>query len=303
MPTKTKEGIPIVFLELTDQGDSGFVMDGTERSGMPQVLRNPTVSWIPTEGTEVYLDEKGIRRNRKIRHIKDCETIYPQEQEKNGFTPNRTTDKIPFDNGFASVEEQGSTVATFKYLLASTYYLDNPLRPATATPLYKEVKINEKAMEMLDEDEVQTAAKTKVYALRLNTGGGEKGQYKFDEDKINTYCNLLNVFAETPQQQLALLLDVAIRTPKKFLDIIVTAENTVITEVTHALQLKVIMFEKNVAQYSEGDKIITSVGSGNMSQDRKIEALASWLQTPEGTPSLTELRSKTEIEKERQFKA
>ena len=303
MPTKTKDGVPIIFLELVDQGDSGFTMDGTERSGMPQTLRNPTVSWIPTEGTEVYLDEKGIKRNKKIRHIKGCEIIYPLEQEKNGFTPNRTTDKIPFDNGFASVKREGSTISTYDYLLAATYFIDNPLRPDTATPIYREVKINEKATELLDNDELQTTAKSKVYALRINTGGGEKSMFKYDEDKINTYCNLLNVWADSPQQQLVMLLDIAARTPKKFLDIIVTAENTVITEVTHALQLKVIMFEKNVAQYSEGDKIITSVGSGNMSLDRKGEALASWLQTPEGTPSLTELRSKTEIEKERQFKA
>lgn len=307
MPTKNKEGVPIIFLELVDQGDSGFVMNGTERSSLPQVLRNPTVSWVPTEGTEVYMDKdkdgNNIKRNRKIRHIKGCEIIYPQEQEKAGFTPNRTTDKIPFDNGFASVLREGNTISTYDYLIAATYFIDNPLRPDTATPIYREVKINERAMTMLDEDELQTAAKSKVYALRLNTGGGENSKYKFDEEKINTYCNLLNVYADSPQQQLALLLDIAIRTPKTFLDTIVMAEQTVITEVSHALQLKVISFDKNVVQYVAGNKIITSLESGNRSETRKIEAFAAWLQTAEGTPALTELRTNLELEKERQFKA
>lgn len=299
MPTKDKDGIEIMFLEVFDQQDSGFVQDGTERTPYEQRLNKTTVTWVPTEGQEPYMDGK-VKRYKKIRHIKASENIYPLEQEKNGYFPNRTSDKIPIDNGFITIKREGSTIGTFDYLKASTYFFDNPLRPDTATPIYRELKINENAVALIDEDELETMAKLKVYALRINRG---ERNYEYNVDKINTYCNLLNVFADTPEQQIVLIMDKAIKNPPLFLDIIVKAEQTVITEVTHALQLNVILFDKNTAQYAKEAKVINTVGTGNMSQERKIEALASWLQTPEGNSALTELRINLEIEKERQFKA
>ena len=97
------------------------------------------------------------------------------------------------------------------------------------------------------------------------------------------------------------MLNKAITAPKQFLEIIVKAEQTVIVDVSHALQLGVIMFDGNVAQYSKESKIIRSLGKGNMSSDKKIEALATYLQTEEGNNDLTELRAKVEVEKENQF--
>jgi hypothetical protein len=300
MPTVDKNGVEIMFLEVYDQSDSGFVMDGTERTNFEQRLNKTTVTWVPTEGQEGYMDGK-VKRFRKIRHIRSSELIYPLEQEKNGYVPNRTTDKIPIDNGFITIKREGSTIGTYDYLKASTYFFDNPFRPDTATPIYREIKVDENAVSLLDEDEMLTAAKTKVYALRLNINGTKN--YKYDTDKISSYCNLLNVFAETPEQQLVLLLNKSITNPKNFLDTIVKAEQTVITEISHALQLKVIAFEKNTAQYTKEEEVITTVGTGNMSEIKKIEALASYLQTTEGNSALTKLRTRLEIEKELQFKA
>ena len=179
--------------------------------------------------------------------------------------------------GFATVKREGGTIGTYDYLNSITYFLDNPLRPDSATPLYKQIKVDERAVELLDEDEMLTAAKSKVYALRMNTGGKE---YSYNEAKINSYCKLLNVWDETPERKLILLLNKAITAPKLFLEIIVKAEQTVIVEVSHALQLGVIMFDGNVAQYSKESKIIRSLGKGNMSSDKKIEALAHLNQYP-----------------------
>lgn len=306
--TKEKDNVPVLFIETVDQGDSGFYLDGTQGTPYAQQLRTPTVSWIPTTGIEVYeeeIEKDGkkikIKKNRKIRHIKDCDTIYPEEQDKRGFKPNRMTDKIPMDNGFANVRAEGSTLNTFNYLTAATYYLDNELRPKTATALYKRIKVNERAVELLDEDEFLTAAKSKIYALRINIGG-EKGKYKYLEDKIDSYCSLFNITNETPETKLVSLLQIAVSKPREFLNVVSKAEQTVITEVTHALQLGVIMFDGNVAQYSEGAKVIGgSLGNTKMSNDKKIEALSNYLQTPEGNGDLTELRIRTEAEKEKQF--
>lgn len=296
----TKDKVPVKYFESVEQGDSGFVMDGTERTPFEQRLRTPTVSWIPTDGIEVYLDENGIKRHRPIRHIKNCESIYPLEQEKMGFKPNRTNDKIPMDQGFLTIRREGSTVSTYDYLNAATYFLDNPLRPQTATPIYKEIKADERAVELIDDDELLTVAKSKVYALRLNTG--KDAPYRYDENKIDSYCRLLNVWDETPERKLVLLLNKAMTNPNNFLQTIVKAEQTVITEVSHALQLNVIAFDANTAQYTKESKVIYSVGKGNMSESKKIEALSNWLQTTEGNTALTELRTNLEVAKELQFK-
>lgn len=295
-----KDKVPVKYFEVVEQGDSGFVLDGTERTQHEQRLHAPTVSWVPTDGIEAYKDESGIIRHRPIRHIKNCESIYPLEQEKMGFKPNRTNDKIPLDNGFITVKRSESTVATFDYLMAATYLIDNPLRPASATAIYREIKTDDRAVELIDEDELLTRAKSKVYALRLNTGKDQP--YKYDDAKIDSYCRLLNLWDETPERKLVLLLGAATQKPKDFLNIISKAEQTVIIEVSHALQLGVIMFDANTAQYAKENKIITPVGKGNMSEIKKIEALAAWLQTPEGNADLTELRTKLEAGKELQFK-
>jgi hypothetical protein len=307
MPTLDKDGIPIMFLETCLQGESGFYMDGTAGTPYAQQLRTPAIEWIATTGMEVIeevtkdINGKEVRKkmNRRIRHIKDCDTIYPEEQDKRGFVPNRNSDKIIMENGFITIKDEGSTANTFKYLLAATYFADNPLRPATATKRYREIKINERAVAFVDDDELLTAAKAKVYALRLSTG--EKGKYKYNQDKINSYCNLLDIVELSPETQIFSLIENAKRDPKTFLNTVVKAEQTVVTEISHALQLDVIMFDGNNAQYTKESKVITSLGTLKMSNNKKIEALADYLQTPEGNNDLTELRTKLEVEKERQF--
>lgn len=298
----TKEKVPVMYLEVFEQGDSGFVLDGTKGTPHEHTLHTPTVSWMPTEGVMIEMDEKGVPRHRRVRHIRGCEILDPLEQEKMGWKPNRNNDKIPFDNGFATIKREGATIGTYDFLKGITHFFDNPLRPESATVLYREIKVDERAVELIDEDELLTVAKSKVYALRLNTGS-KTTPYKYDEDKINSYCQLVNVWDETPERKLVLLLNKAIVNPKWFLDTIVKAEQTVIVEISHALQLNVIMWDKNTAQYTKESKVIYTVGTGNMSAERKIEALGNWLQTPEGNGALTELRAKLEAEKELQFKA
>ena len=298
MPKIGKDGVSTIFLELVNQGNSGWIQDETRGKPYEQSLHAPTIEWIPATGVIVY-EKDGIKQHKRARHIKGCNLLDPVEQEKAGWKPNKKNDKIPFAMAFATVRREGSTLITYDYLTSATYFEDNPLRPSTATALYREIKIDERAVNLIDEDELLTVAKSKVFALRLNIGKG----YKYDEDKINSYCKLLNIFAETPEQQLVVIMDKARSNPKSFLDIVVQAEQTVITEISHAMQLGVIMFDKNTAQYTKESKVITNVGNGNMSENKKIEALSNYLQTPEGNNALTELRTNLEIAKEAQFKS
>ncbi|MEO7048940.1 MAG: hypothetical protein ABI091_26795 [Ferruginibacter sp.] len=297
-----KDKVDILYLELVGQGESGFYVEGTQNTPYAQTLTAPTITWIPTDGIEVYLDKdangKEYKRQRPIRHIKNCENIYPIDQEKMGFKPNRMNDKIPIEHNYAAIPREGNTIQTYDYLTKSTYFLDNPLRPDNIPALFKQIKVNEKAVELLDDDELLTKAKIKVYSLRVNIGAKE---YRYDEEKIKSYAKLLNVTADTPEQMLIVILQRAIQNPKAFLELIVKAENTVLTEVTHALHYNVIMFEGNTAQYTEESKLITNFGAGKFSDSRKIEALANYFQTSEGNNALTELRAKLELAKEKDF--
>lgn len=291
---------PVKYYEIVDRKASGFIMDGTAGTPYQQELTSPSIQWISAVGKTCIKDKEGIPHYREVRFINGCDSIFPDEQEKMGFTPKRLMDKIPIENGFVSVERKGNTIGLYDYLEKVFYNLDNPDRPQSADARYREVKMNEKAQELLDDDEIVTNAKAIVYSLRTSTGN-KKHPYKYDTDRIDTICKLVNVWDESPETKLVKLLKVAIQTPKEFLELVVKTEQTIITEISHALELNVIKFDGNTAHYTEDNKILYALGSGNMRADVKIEKLGAWLGTEEGNASLTELRAKLELAKEKLF--
>ncbi len=295
---KTKA--PVKYYEIVDRKASGFIMDGTAGTPYQQELTSPSIQWISAVGKTCVKDNDGIPHYREIRYINGCDSIIPEEQEKMGFTVKRLMDKIPIENGFMTVERSGNTIGLYDYIEKVFYNLDNPDRPVTADARYREVKMNEKAQELLDDDEVITNAKAIVYSLRASTGD-KKIPYRYDTDRIDAICKLVNVWDESPETKLVKLLKVAIQNPKDFLDIVTKTEQTIIIEISHSLEMGVINFEGNTAQYTEDKKILHPLGSGNMKADVKIEKLAAWLGTEEGTPSLTELRARLELAKEKEF--
>jgi hypothetical protein len=296
----TKNKVPVKYYEVVDKANSGFIMDGTSGTQYQQQLTTPSVLWISSEAMSA-VEEEGVKKHIKIRYINRCDSIFPLEQEKMGFTPNRFEDKIAIENGFATVERQGSTIGLYDYLEKSFYNEDNPNRPSNVPARYREVKVDKKAETLLDEDELVTHAKSLVYELRRNTGD-KKIPYQYNLDRIDSICRLVNVWDESPERKLILLLQKAIQQPKEFLEIVVKAEQTVITEISHAIELGVIIFNGNTAQYCEGDKVIKIVGDGKMKPDQKAEALASWLTTEQGNSQLTELRGRIELAKEKLLK-
>lgn len=292
-----KEQVPVKYYEIVDRKDSGFIMDGTGGTPYQQQLTAPSIQWISEKAmTAVHKD--GTKHYVPIRYINRCDTIDPIEQEKRGFVPNRFEDKIPIENGFFSVEREGATIGLYDFLEAAFWNQDNPDRPDNVQARYREIRLDKKAVALLDEDEILTQAKSLIYELRLNTGNA-KTPYKYNVDRIDAICRLVNVWDETPERKLILLLQKATQFPKEFLDTVVKAEQTVITEVSHALELNVINFDINVAQESEGSKIIYTVDGEKLSQEQKIEKLAAWLSTEAGNAALTKMRAQLEIAKEK----
>jgi hypothetical protein len=296
--SEKKVKAPVKYYEIVDRKPSGFIMDGTGGTPYQQELTSPSIQWVSAQGKTCIKDKEGIKHYQEIRFINGCDSIIPAEQEKMGFTPKRLMDKIPMENGFMTVVREGSTIGMYDYLEKVFYNFDNPDRPDTADARYREVKMNKKAEALIDDDELITQAKSIVYSLRKNTGN-PKAPYQYDEDRINSICRLVSVWDESNETKLVKLLKVAISSPKEFIEIVEKTEQTVITELSHALELNVIVFDGNTAQYGEGNKIIYNLGSGNFRPDIKIEKLASWLQTELGTPHLTEIRVKLEIAKEK----
>lgn len=296
-----KQKVPTKYYELVDKKNSGFVMDGTGGTPYQQELTVPSIQWISAVGKTCEKDDKGTNHFVEIRYLSGCDSILPEEQVKRGFIPKRFEDKIPIENGFVTVVRDGNTIGLYDYLEKAFWNQDNPDRPDTATPRYREVKLDKKAEVLLDEDELQTQAKMMVYELRQSTGD-KKVPFKYNVEKIAARCRLLNVWDETPERQLMLLLSKAIQNPKEFLEVVQKSEQTIITEISHALELKVVKFDGNTLQYVDENKIITSLGSEKMKEFEKIEKSASWLSTTEGTNALTELRAKVEIAKEKLFK-
>jgi hypothetical protein len=295
-----KEKVPVKYYELVDKKNSGFIMNGTEGTPYQQELMGPSIQWISSTGRTCEIDEKGIKHYIDIRYISGCDSIYPEKQKERGFSPNRFEDKIPFENNFTTVVREGNGIAQYDYLEKAFWNQDNPDRPATATPRYREVKLDKKAEVLLDEDEMQTHAKMLIYELRQTTGD-KKVPFKYNTDRINSICRLVNVWDETPERQLMLLLSKAMQNPKEFLEVVTRSEQTLITEVSHAIELKVIRFDGNTVQSVDENKIYVSLGNEKIKEKDKIEKFASWLATYEGTNSLTELRAKVELAKEKLF--
>ncbi len=288
-----KETSEIAYYESVDKKSSGFVMDGTRGTQYQQELTTPSIRWIPTQGKT---SEPGTKAYKDIRYIAGSNTIDPEEQKKLGHIPRPFEDKIPMENGFMTVVREGNTIALYDYLKNSFFNKDNPDRSPGADAIYREVKLDKKAVALLDEDEELTRAKSLVYQLRLLTGD-KTTPYKYNMDRIDAICRMVNVWDETPERKLILLLQSATQNPKAFLQVVETSEQTVVTEVAHALELNVIQFDKNAAFFTEGNAIIYTVEGDKLKADQKIELLASWLSTEAGNGTLTELRAKLEIAK------
>lgn len=293
---EVEEKPPMIFLELVDQGSSGFIQDGTHRSNTPVELRAPGIRFIPNEGMRRGVkteNGKTVRFNERIRYIRNEEVIILSEQKRLGIEPNPLPreDKIPIEKGYATIVREGASVGLYDYITQAYYNVSNPDRSDKATGLYRILEID-KQTEMDNEDELISADAVKYVGSLYQKVG--KNSYQYSEDKIAAVCELLSIYAETNATKIQALMSLAKQRPTWFLDKVVKLENTTVTEVTHALELNVIRFNVNVAEYCNKDRVIKSLGTKQLTQDQKITRLADWLRTAEGHAAYMELKSEIE---------
>ena len=291
---------PLMYLELIEKRNSGFVKNGTDGTAFHEELNCPNIRWIPNSGFKaVEEDHNGTKTIvfKEIRWIKHCSIIDKDEQDRRNIKPNRIEDKIPFEKGFATIAREGSTISLYDYLEDVFYSKDSKNRPETADAIYRVMQLDKQAEE-IDESDIEMADAIKLVAsLRTQVSKSDKS-YKYNEERLNAICTVCAVYADSPATKFHALMSLAKARSKWFLDLVVRFEQTILTEVTHAVELEVIRFDGNTALYKDEEKVIKNLGTGNLSKDTKIEKLSDFLKTTEGNSHLTELRAKIEVAKE-----
>lgn len=290
---------PVMYLELVEKRNSGFVKNGTDGTMFHEELNCPNIRWIPNSGYKAVKEKHGdaeVVAFKEIRWIKNCPTIDKDEQDKRNIKPNRIEDKIPFEKGFATIAREGSTISLYDYLNDVFYNKDSADRPETADAIYRVMQLDKQAEE-IDESDIKMADAIKLVAsLRTQTSTKDKS-YKYNEERLDAMCAICNVYADSTATKFHALMSLAKARSEWFLDLVVKFEQVILTEVVHAVELEVIRFEGNTALYKDGDTVIKNLGTGNLAKDTKIEKLSDFLKTKEGNTQLTELRARVEAAK------
>lgn len=280
---KGKVKAPTMFIELVDQRDSGWVMDGTERTANPVKITSPSAKFIPNRGFRLVKkkDEtgQGYWENEAIRYIKNCPTLSVEEQNRRGFRPsrNKQEDLIIVKKGNFSVTREGSFASLYDYLQDVFYNASNPNRPTSAKAIFKVVELGKKE-EGINEKKLAIAEATQFIGTLFARQGKE---YRYDEEKIDALCQLFLVYAETPSGKINGLMAHAEKDPVGFLDKALRFEQTIELEIGEALALGVIKFDEGVACYANKEKVIAAVGTKTTKQEKNISKLAALFGTSE----------------------
>lgn len=292
--------VPTLFIELCDQRDSGWVLDGTGGTKNEQRLTSPSAEFIPNRGFRFVKDEAtGEFYNEEIRYIKGQREISVVKQKAMGIQPTkmRLEDKIMIKGGNFSVERKGAYIGLYEYLTQVFYEEKAPGRPDGVRPLYRIKEIGK--VEEVNNDRKLAAADAIQYIGTLQRRKG-KG-YEYDEPKINTLCNVFLVFSETYSGKISGLIAHAENDPIAFMDKALRFEQTIVTNVSHALELNLIRFDGNTAAYCNKEKVIADLGRGNISLDKKIKKLSDLFGTPEYKEIYEEFQVELAAVKEKEF--
>lgn len=299
-----KAKAPTMFIELVDQRDSGWILQGTIGTKNETRLTSPSAEFIPNRGfrlVEAINPETGKPelQNEEIRYIKNRAVLSVAEQQRKGIFPakNKLEDKIIIKGGNFSVTREGAYIGLYDYLKDSFYNISNPNRPASAKAIYKVVELGKKE-EALNENKLAIAEAITFLGTLWSKQGN---QFIYNEDKINALCQAFLVFAETPSGKLNGLMAYAEKDPVQFMNKALKFGQTIVMEIGHALELSVIRFNGNKVAYCGKDKVIASLGTGNISQEKKINRLADLFGTDEFKAAYEEFKVELDAAKENQF--
>lgn len=287
-----KEKLPTLFIELFDQRDSGWILDGTESTNKPVKLTAPSAEFIPNRGFRLVKGNNPATGqaewfNEEIRYIKNQRELSVEQQKIKGIYPskNKLEDKIIVKGGNFSVTREGSFIGLYDYLLCVFYNSTNPNRPSSAKKIYKVVEVGKNEEEFNEQEIAIADAIQYLGTMRVKKANG----FVYDEQRIDALCQLFVVFADSPAGKLSGLVAWAKKDPVDFLNKALKLEQTVQTEIAYALEMSVIKFDGNTLVYCAKDKVICDIGRGNLKHETKIAKAGEFLTAPENKEAYDEL--------------
>lgn len=294
--SNTKKKPEVVMIELVNTRDSGFVLDGTRGTDFEQRLDAPSACFLPNTGFMAGAAGELI----EIRFIKNRDEIEVQKQNQLGFKPsgNKLEDKIILKNGRQAIVKDGGYAGLYDYIMKVFYQENAPGRPEGMPALFR-VVVPGKKEEKLNEFEFQKSEAIQWLSQYYQKRGDK---YWFDEQKIDSLCQMFIVYADSPQGKVNGLIAHINHDPVAFLDKAMKMEQTVVSELHIAIELNVVKFEKNTLVYSNKDKVIMDCGKGNVSLDKKIVKASEFLQSPENKEIYDEFHIELETAQEKALK-
>jgi hypothetical protein len=309
MNTATKSKYPVAIFELIPHSKNGanFVREDTIGTANPVVLNQPKNRVIMSESVIKVesKEEKGVFVNVPTRYVYNQEVILKSKQDDMGILPNPKTDKIIFINGLLTVPKDGAFVGLYNLLKTHAQNLTNPDRPVNLDgeplfqPIFREIKPAEDANESNFDEFMIVEAVGYIKGLVTEKGG----KYIYNEERIDALTSLFGVYGESVEQKTTALIAYAKADPQGFLVKAKANEQVMNIEVQHALKLGVISFEGNTVIYpGEIPEKIKSFGGREMSEAKKISALANYFSIVDGKDAYMVFKAKLLSAKEEALK-
>lgn len=308
--SKTADNTPeVMMIELCNQQDSGFILDGTAGKPWEVQVRAPGIHAIPEWGfrTKYEINAKGEKIAKgieEIQYIEGIDEISKEEQRKAGLLnadgiPNSGKARIIVNKGYRTVINEGSERGLFKYLSEVFWNEDAPLRSAKAEKYFRIFRPDAETQVLNKNEKIKAEAVLYCYSLTEEVGG----KTIYQEEKIDGLLQMFQVASEygSPDSKLRALIGMAKVNPVDFLNISKKMEQSTLILVQQAIDLNVIKIEKNAAMYVSKDKILISFGVGNFSHDKKLTMLADHLFTKDGYEACNELKIEVEVAQEKQL--
>lgn len=281
--------IEVLTLELTNRQNSTYMREGTERSPNPEFLDAPGNYFLKNISVEKQPDNS----YKKLRYIAGCDTPYADEQDKMGVKPNPAQDQIIFKKGVLFVPRSGRTVGLYEFLQKCEFNQNNKNRPEHAEPIFREIREQEQAREVLNDIYVKKEALDMVFALGSKVGN----EYNWDTAKIDSLCLLFALPPiESYDKKVETLMQIADAKPQLFLATIANRNKSVLIDIADAQKHNVLSLAGGSASLTATNTKILNFKSKD--KNSQTEELADYLNSQKGTTDYKTLRMQLEMAKE-----
>lgn len=294
------ETVETMVLELTDRRATGWVLDGSEESGMPLQLDTSSSTCIKARSvvkSVKEVDGKDTIVFRPIRYIKGCTTIFVDEQEKMGVKPNPQVDlqDLYFINGTKTVTNKPGEKSLFDYLKNYEGNEDNKNRPDSARVCFRELKSKEIAESSITDFDADLEARN--YLKKLKTGE-RNGSVQYKKKEIDFLCTLFNLpYLANYPEKFNSLIAIAVANPVKFNESVANAKSGMLADINLSIKLGVVKLDSTKAVLTQNNSVLASFSSSK-TQDQ-LEELASFFLSESGEMSYRQFEIELKAAKER----